>query len=710
MDLGTWKSISAEDYSYIFAQFGGSFAVHPRVVALVATLAKRPVRYMGLLYEDRFVAAVPLWGEHIIATKSALEVYEASHLIDVGDSEVVLPVSEGVKINIPFHARILSCLHSGSILNLEQDNEPYTGAKTLTLARVGAQQHTNETKRRRKRQIRRFQEVGGKFYPSEDFSPDELSNIYTTLYKMRRGHRESPQGEHYLQLVFTELKDMLCGDLLFLNDRFVAMELLYKHHTPRWLFVNGVQRVCDSEFQNYSIGTNLIYHNIEKLEKEADLAGKILRYSFGWNDAPYKALWTIEQPAYRTYRTCSQWRSKEVIMTSKGDGFQEATERNEIQNTDFCDFVDSQTRNKYSVFRVCNHLNTQYRFMRKYVARWLPICSFANQKTKQTEAGAISASSETANVVKSANVLQLEDESMLSAVGGSLDSVLQECSSGSLSANMALFRLICYAPNPETITQALQLAIREANGAKRTRLLDAQSLWQETPNAFELVKTVNQKYSSSLVSADASEPISRVTAAYDEISKLSPIGSVALYSLGRDDLLEMATAEVVDYIRGECLLGSDKSALEIGCGSGRFLAAMAPELLAITGIDISRNMLNYAADRCKNVPNVELICGDGKSFGTLSHGKFDFVVAIDSFPHVVEAGDEIILENMKEIKRVLRSGGRFLIFNFSYRGDDELDRRDIFSLADQFGFKVLRCGDRPFHFWDGAIFDLERLN
>ena len=85
--------------------------------------------------------------------------------------------------------------------------------------------------------------------------------------------------------------------------------------------------------------------------------------------------------------------------------------------------------------------------------------------------------------------------------------------------------------------------------------------------------------------------------------------------------------------------------------------------------------------------NVELICSDGRSLSALSHGKFDFVVAIDLFPHVAEAGDEIILDNMKEIKRVLRSGGRFLIFNFSCRGDDELDRRDIFSLADQLGFK-----------------------
>ena len=429
----------------------------------------------------------------------------------------MLPVSEGVKINIPFHARMLSRLNSGSILNLEQDSNPYAEIETLTLARVGAQQHTPETNRRRKRQIRRFQEAGGRFYPSECFSPDELSNIYTKLYRMRRGHEELLQGERYLQVVFTELKDMLCGDLLFLNDRFVAMELIYKHHTPRWLFVNGVQRVCDPEFKNYSIGTNLIYHNIDKLEKEADLAGKILRYSFGWNDAPYKALWTIEQPAYRTYRTCSRWRRKEVIMTSRGDGLQEATEKNEVQNAEFCNLVDSQTRNKYSVSSMRNYLNTQHRFLRRYIARWLPICSFADQQTRQTEAPAICASGETENVVKNSNVLPLEDESILLAAGGYLDGILKECSSGTLSANMALFRLICYAQNPDIITQALQLAINEANGAKRTRLLDAQSLWQETPNAFELVKTVIQKYSNSLVSADASESISRVTAAYDEI-------------------------------------------------------------------------------------------------------------------------------------------------------------------------------------------------
>lgn len=196
---------------------------------------------------------------------------------------------------------------------------------------------------------------------------------------------------------------------------------------------------------------------------------------------------------------------------------------------------------------------------------------------------------------------------------------------------------------------------------------------------------------------------------FDEISKLSDLGSVALYSLGRNDLLEKATNEIVDYMRKEELLGNGKSALEIGCGTGRFLAAMAPELLSVTGIDISENMLKAAADRCRNIANVDLVLGDGKVFGSLSREQFDLIVAIDSFPFLFEAGEEIIIENIKEIKRVLRVGGRLLICDFSYRPNDGSDSRDIVKIAHDYGFEILRSGYRPFHYWDGAIFDLKSV-
>src|SRR5262252_8290061 len=89
--VNSWETISAEEYNLAFQRFGGSFAVHPRVVALVASLAKRPVRYAGLAHGGKLVAAVPLWGEHIVATHAALKFYDERRLLDIGESEVVLP-------------------------------------------------------------------------------------------------------------------------------------------------------------------------------------------------------------------------------------------------------------------------------------------------------------------------------------------------------------------------------------------------------------------------------------------------------------------------------------------------------------------------------------------------------------------------------------------------------------------------------------------
>ena len=296
-----------------------------------------------------------------------------------------------------------------------------------------------------------------------------------------------------------------------------------------------------------------------------------------------------------------------------------------------------------------------------------------------------------------------------SAEGDYLRHILSECALGNMSSNMALFHVFCHASTSETARQAMDLAINEAAGIKRLHLLGAKELWEETPNAFALVKSVIQVYSTTVSSPDGGSSISRIRTAYDEISKLSDLGSVALYSLGRNDLLEKATNEVVDYMRSEGLLGKGKSALEIGCGTGRFLAAMAPELLSVTGIDISENMLKAAADRCRNIANVDLIHGDGKVFGSVPREQFDLIVAIDSFPYLFDAGEEILIGNIKEIKRVLHTGGRLLICNFSYRSNDASDSRDIVRIADEYGFEILRAGYRPFHYWDGVIFDLKNV-
>lgn len=285
---------------------------------------------------------------------------------------------------------------------------------------------------------------------------------------------------------------------------------------------------------------------------------------------------------------------------------------------------------------------------------------------------------------------------------------LARCASGALSANMTLFHLFSAAPSRDAAKDALENAIASTEGVERARLLEAQKLWRDTPGAFELIKALDERYFEHVDSADHGDHIATIAAAYDAIADMSPSGSVASYSLGREDLLEKATAEVAAYLRREQLLNDRVSAIEIGCGIGRFLAALAPELSSITGVDVSTNMLAHARERCARFANVEFVRGDGRGLHALPDAGFELALAVDSFPYLVEAGEDVVVSNMEEAHRVLRPNGRFVIFNYSYRGDDALDARDCRRLARQTGFEARRCGDRPFYFWDGTVYDLQK--
>jgi hypothetical protein len=293
MSPTSWRTISTEEYHDAFARFGGSFAVHPRVVALVASLAKRPVRYAGLRYQDELVAAVPLWGRYVVASRRALGAYGKSRLIDLGDSEVLLPIAENARVNAPFKIRRLSALNADTITNIKlEPNHTLTLAKGL---QTGEHRISAESKSKRRREMRRFEEIGGRWQLIDELSAGEIATTYTRLFEKRFGFY--PRGNNLLPVVLRELKDMLCGYILLVGERPVAVHLNYRHETPRFLFVNGVSQANDPEFFDYSPGSILMFRNLELLEEEAIIKNKPLRFSFGWN-AEYKALWCYESPAY----------------------------------------------------------------------------------------------------------------------------------------------------------------------------------------------------------------------------------------------------------------------------------------------------------------------------------------------------------------------------------------------------------------------------
>jgi hypothetical protein len=293
MGTSGWSAISAEDYQVHFERFGGSFHVHPRVVALVEKLSGRPVEYKAYFENGEPKAAAPLWGRFVVATNRALDAYGWRGLLDVGTTEVILPVAETAHIHAPFVAEQLSALHAENFSNQKPELENATLAKGL---RTGETQRSAKSIKKLNWSHRDFLGAGGEARSVSDFTPAELADIYRELHTKRWGY--PPFGNAHLEVALGEFRDLLAGHVLLIDGQPVAVQIIYKTETPRWMLANYVNGGVDRE-KGHSLGALLVFLNLSALEDEAIAKDKPLRMSFGKSDADYKALWCYEVPSYR---------------------------------------------------------------------------------------------------------------------------------------------------------------------------------------------------------------------------------------------------------------------------------------------------------------------------------------------------------------------------------------------------------------------------
>jgi SAM-dependent methyltransferase len=274
--------------------------------------------------------------------------------------------------------------------------------------------------------------------------------------------------------------------------------------------------------------------------------------------------------------------------------------------------------------------------------------------------------------------------------------------------NIALMHLILRAPDAHAAGRAIDAALRAARSDRpaHARVHDVAALWRRHPGAWTAVRDVAATHGAMPAAADRT--LNRWAATFDRLVRTSREASVALYSLGSPELLATATAEIVAYLRHHRLLGPTRRVLDLGCGIGRLLAALAPEVGTVVGIDISAEMARHARGRCGRFANVMIVRSCGRDLAAFADAGFDLVLAADVFPYIHDAGRALVWRNFAEAARVLIPGGTLVVLNFSYRGDAAADRADLRQLAHEVGFDILQNGDRPFALWDGLAFVLRR--
>ena len=115
-----------------------------------------------------------------------------------------------------------------------------------------------------------------------------------------------------------------------------------------------------------------------------------------------------------------------------------------------------------------------------------------------------------------------------------------------------------------------------------------------------------------------------------------------------------------------------------------------------------------ARARCGALPNVRLEVSPGRDLASFGAASFDLVLAVDTFPYLVQSALRLAETHVAEAARVLRPGGSLVILNFSYRGDRAQDAADVARFARAHGLRGVVEGATPFEVWDGRAWRLVR--
>jgi ubiquinone/menaquinone biosynthesis C-methylase UbiE/DNA-binding transcriptional ArsR family regulator len=107
---------------------------------------------------------------------------------------------------------------------------------------------------------------------------------------------------------------------------------------------------------------------------------------------------------------------------------------------------------------------------------------------------------------------------------------------------------------------------------------------------------------------------------------------------------------------------------DLGCGSGRIAAAIAPYARSVVGVDSSPEMLEVARSRLAGFGNVELVEGRIEKL-PLPSVSLDLALVVHLLHHVTDPSAALA-----EVARVLRPGGRLVIADVLPHPYDEYRR------------------------------------
>lgn len=285
-----WSVIDAPAYADAWQRFGGSVATHPLVLAQLAEMADIPVRYLGWYQGDELKAAIPTWDRYLALSKDVLKRRGKKGLFDLGNAELILPAAADAQAPLRHAGRYLSELNQGRFSGLKAQPE------ALAMARQ-PEELSKKFRYNQRRELRLLEEAGGQVRAITEFTSTEIASMYCDLFQRRWGFAAT--GAERMAEMVERLRALLIGSVLFLEDKPIAIQLVYRVEAPEWVSVEYVNGGVDPETRAFSPGSVLSFLNTQSAWEAARALNKPLRFSFGRADREYKDRWCNPVPVFQ---------------------------------------------------------------------------------------------------------------------------------------------------------------------------------------------------------------------------------------------------------------------------------------------------------------------------------------------------------------------------------------------------------------------------
>ncbi|MEZ0197623.1 antimicrobial resistance protein Mig-14 [Pseudomonas qingdaonensis] len=285
-----WRVIDAPAYADAWQRFGGSVATHPLVLAQLAEMADIPVRYLGWYQGDELKAAIPTWDRYLALSKDVLKRRGKKGLFDLGNAELILPAAADAQAPLRHAGRYLSELNQGRFSGLKAQPE------ALAMARQ-PEELSKKFRYNQRRELRLLEEAGGQVRAITEFTSTEIASMYCDLFQRRWGFAAT--GAERMAEMVERLRALLIGSVLFLEDKPIAIQLVYRVEAPEWVSVEYVNGGVDPETRAFSPGSVLSFLNTQSAWEAARALNKPLRFSFGRADREYKDRWCNPVPVFQ---------------------------------------------------------------------------------------------------------------------------------------------------------------------------------------------------------------------------------------------------------------------------------------------------------------------------------------------------------------------------------------------------------------------------